>query len=291
MNRGIRFWNVYHWNYITEAPSSSHLNSTWLSFQTWLHSPKLLYYYSLSKPLLIYTHELDSLKTPLGPEHYACAFYSLPFPLQSENQCANWVKWEHEKTYTSLLQPERLLLSRELHTHSWKHIFMYSFSVLPTQSTLKGLSEMPLCLQKIKVTPLITHFFSGKGHPAQATYSHNYWHCVETSFPAANVSAWLFPNCWYCQCLLNSFPEAWHQKNKMSILLSIHIQKLFLLYPKIAARKEKSQADLSSITLNWILPAYVTHIYTKHTQCIFSPISLCRCGPLTCVSLPNDKDV
>lgn len=145
-----------------------------------LHSPKLLYYYNLSKPFQIYAHELDSLNTPLGPEHYTYPLYSLPFPLQPVCKLRE-VSENMRKTYISLYCNPKGFWG-ELHVQSWKHIFMSSFSVLPTQSTLKRLSEMPLGLKQIKVAPLITHFFSGKGHPARTTYCHNYWHCVETSF-------------------------------------------------------------------------------------------------------------
>lgn len=99
MNTGIRFWNFYHWNYITEAPSLSHLNSTWLSFHTWLcihlNYSTIITFLShfwsmhLNWILWILHWALNTMLVPFTPFH---SLFNLRTSVQTE-----WSKWEHEK--------------------------------------------------------------------------------------------------------------------------------------------------------------------------------------------------
>ena len=61
--------------------SSVQLSSTGMSFQPLLSNNLkcMIYYHHHSKRLLIYAHELDSLKTPVGAYHYPRPYPRVPF--------------------------------------------------------------------------------------------------------------------------------------------------------------------------------------------------------------------
>jgi hypothetical protein len=147
-------------------------------------------------------------------------------------------KWPHTHTQTHThththtkhcLFPVTLLVSRgHLFYHSWKNTFMSSFLVMPTWRTLKILSEMTLYLIKIKVIPLITLFFLVKTTTLE-TVTRQLLTLYRELLLSQSICHPRFPKYWCFQGLLYLFHEDWHQKNKMSVLSNVLMQKLLPL--------------------------------------------------------------
>lgn len=155
-----------------------------MSFQSLLSNNLkcMIYYHHHSKLLLIYAHELDSLKTPVDAYHYPCPYPRVPFtpfsflftlwtPLWRLSDTSG----ENDKnTKPSCPLPVELLVSRgDLCCHSWKYILMFSLSVLPTQSfqnTFWNASDIHK--DKSASSP------GGRDHPARTSYCHHGWHCA-----------------------------------------------------------------------------------------------------------------
>lgn len=79
-----------------------------------------------------------------------------------------------KNTKLSSLLPVELLVSRgDLCCHSWKHILMFSFSVLPTQSFLNTFWNASDIHKDKSASSL-----GGRDHPARTSYCHYCWHCA-----------------------------------------------------------------------------------------------------------------